>query len=171
VQAQQTPMPSESDEVVRFINAVQYVSIYKAQAKGFLSQAKAPINPDDAKFQSFMRRVTQIQGSALRPHFVKVMQKHISTSSALALAEFFESPVGRKIATASVIAAERVGDISSIRSQFQLTDQERIEAARFMQTSVYRNYAQLVVNHEFARELMQALSSAPDFADLNLNAF
>jgi hypothetical protein len=99
------------------------------------------------------------------------MQKHISTSSALALAEFFESPVGRKIATASVIAAERVGDISSIRSQFQLTDQERIEAARFMQTSVYRNYAQLVVNHEFARELMQALSSAPDFADLNLNAF
>jgi hypothetical protein len=89
VQAQQTPMPSESDEVVRFINAVQYVSIYKAQAKGFLSQAKAPINPDDAKFQSFMRRVTQIQGSALRPPLrqgdaeTHINQQRISSSRVL----------------------------------------------------------------------------------------
>ncbi len=97
---------SNDAEVRRFVVAVRYTGIYKGGAAGFVVRAGKPANADDAKFQSFMRRVAAQPEDSLVPPFATVFQRSLSTAEAKELADFFESPTGRKIADLAVARAQ-----------------------------------------------------------------
>lgn len=163
---------SNDAEVRRFVVAVRYSGIYKGGAAGFVVRAGKPANADDAKFQSFMRRVAAQPEDSLVPPFATVFQRSLSTAEAKELADFFESPTGRKIADLAVARAQtgESGQAAAKNVSVSVTEGDKAAYARFAATPVYKKYAGLVSSLAFGNALMTEIARMPAFADLGLTA-
>lgn len=148
--------------------AVRYAAIYNAMAAGFVARAAKPANAEDARFQLFMRRVAAQPEASFVPAFATVFQQSLTTAEARELAEFFESPLGNKVANLSVARAQS-GESAAAAKQVRVTEQDKADYARFAATPAYRKYAGLVSGRPFAKAVMTEIATMPAFADLKLS--
>jgi hypothetical protein len=162
--------PSNEAEVRRFVVAVRYAAIYKAMAAGFVARAGKPANVEDAKFQSFMRRVAAQPEASFVPAFATVFQRSLTTAEAKELADFFESTLGKKVADLSVARAQSGESAQAAAKNVSITEEDKAAYARFVSTDVYKKYAGLVTSPPFAKAMMMELAKMPAFVDLGLTA-
>lgn len=163
------PRAPEGDAATRLVVAVRSAALFKASAAAHGARAAAPANADDGKFQAFMRRVALLPESSLRPFFADAFRSGLSTTELNALADFFEGPVGRKLADEAVASlSDHDGDPGAAARAEPLTDEERATVRRFAESEVYRKYARVASGRAFGAPLMEAMARSPEFADLGL---
>lgn len=163
------PAPPAGDAATRLVVALRSAALYKAMAAAYVARAGAPANPDDAKFQAFMRRVVSLPEASLQPFFANAYRRGLTTSELNTLAIFFEGPVGRRLADQSV-ASQSVhdGDPRAAARAHPITEEERATLKRFTESDVYRKYARFASSQAFGAPLMEDMARAPEFADLGL---
>lgn len=158
-------------QIERFANAIRYAEAYQAGARAFLAKAAPPTNADDGKFQTIMRRVDAVSVTAINSTFVKALKKGLSGEEAQELADFFESPAGKKLAEASLKVQEMyTGNLSATINQLQLSNRERLIVDSFTQTAAYQKYQRFVTSRAFGNLFLWELLAAPEFADLKTEA-
>jgi hypothetical protein len=158
-----------SPEAERLVSAVRYVEIYQAQNRWMLAKAPKPRSDDERKFHAVLARTVSVPAEALKPAFVSVFSAALRDDEARAVAEFFESPAGRKVAATSVaLYAQLDGNPSLARDHLQLTQDDQANYLEVSRTPAFARYTTLVTNKDFARDLVRRIVALPAFADLNL---
>jgi hypothetical protein len=162
------PAPGADPEVRRFVVAVRYADIYRATASGIVARAGKPANAEDAKFQKFMRRVAALPPAQLVPPIATVFSQRLTGPEAGELADFFESPTGRKIADLSVARAQTGESAQAFAKRVTVTEEDKAAYARFAATDVYKKYSGIVTDKALGTAMVLELARMPAFADVGL---
>ena len=134
-----------------------------------LAKAPQPRSEDERKFHAVLARTVSVPAEVLKPAFVSAFSAALREDEAGAVADFFESPAGKKVAATSVaLYAQFDGKPSLARDHLQLTQDDQASYLQVSRTPAFTRYTTLVTNKEFARDLVRRIVALPAFADLNL---